>query len=201
MARGGVIAYPTEAVFGLGCDPWNGAAVCRILRLKRRSPAKGLILVAAELAQLEPFVYFPNQAILDRVLSTWPGPVTWVLPARSGVPKWLRGDYKSLAVRVTAHPIASALCAEAGALVSTSANPSGCIPARCVQKVRAYFKNALDYIVPGEVGLEERPTEIRDGITGKILRPGGKIFALPSQQEGQGESVEIAPLCLPRRGK
>jgi L-threonylcarbamoyladenylate synthase len=165
-----VIAYPTEAVFGLGCDPWNGAAVCRILKLKRRSMAKGLIVIAADLAQLEAFVYFPSPAIQERVCSTWPGPVTWVLPARAGVPKWLSGDYTSLAVRVTAHPIASALCAEAGALVSTSANPSGCTPARCAQEVRAYFKDALDYIVLGEVGREGRPTEIRDAITGKILR-------------------------------
>lgn len=172
VARGGVIAYPTEAVFGLGCDPWNGSAVCRILELKRRSITKGLIVIAADLAQLEPFVYFPSPAILDRVRSTWPGPVTWLLPARAVVPRWLRGDHKSLAVRVTAHPIAHALCVEIGALVSTSANPSGCPPARCAQEVRAYFDNALDYIVPGAVGPEKRPTEIRDAITKEILRPG-----------------------------
>jgi L-threonylcarbamoyladenylate synthase len=172
VVQGGVIAYPTEAVFGLGCDPWNGEAVCRILRLKRRSMAKGLIVIAVDLAQIEPFVYFPSPVILNRVVSTWPGPVTWVLPARAGVPRWLRGNYQSLAVRVTAHPTASSLCAEIGALVSTSANPSGCIPARCVQRVRAYFNNALDYIVPGAVGRGKGPTEIRDALSSTILRPG-----------------------------
>jgi L-threonylcarbamoyladenylate synthase len=171
VARGGVIAYPTEAVFGLGCDPWNSAAIARIMQLKRRKLSKGLILIAADKAQLEPFIRFPNRAVLERVCSTWPGPVTWVLPACAGIPRGLRGDHQSLAVRVTAHPLARALCTLTGALVSTSANPSGCPPARCVQRVRSYFKNTLDYILPGELGQESSPTEIRDALTGEVLRP------------------------------
>src|ERR671919_26694 len=104
-----LIAYATEAVFGLGCDPWNSAAIARIMQLKRRKLSKGLILIAADKAQLEPFIRFPNRAVLERVCSTWPGPVTWVLPACAGIPRGLRGDHQSLAVRVTA-PLARALC-------------------------------------------------------------------------------------------
>ncbi len=166
---GGVIAYPTEGVFGLGCDPQNEEAVHRILFLKQRSVAKGLILIAASLEQLSVFIDFPEDC-RDRVCSTWPGPVTWVLPARAGVPRWLRGDHRGVAVRVTAHPLAQALCLEAGALVSTSANRGGVLPARSANKVRAYFNDDIDYIMPGEIDLTLGPTEIRDAVSGKVLR-------------------------------
>lgn len=168
-----MIAYPTEAVYGLGCDPLDRAAVLRILRLKRRPVGKGLILIAAHVDQLNPYIVFPNQRTLRQVSSTWPGPVTWVLQARWDIPRWLRGAHHSLAVRVTAHPQTRALCNRAGAIVSTSANPSGYAPARSAYRVRAYFHRSIDYILPGPVGGEGGPTEIRDAQSGKILRPRG----------------------------
>ncbi len=144
----------------------------RLMTLKQRPAEKGLILIAAEVGQLEPFIEFPSRQVFDRVMKTWPGPVTWVLPARTNVPKWLEGERGTLAVRVTAHPIASGLCRQAGVLVSTSANPSGSPPARTVRRVRAYFGPGVNYIVPGYIGTLGRPTEIRDGLTGAVLRPG-----------------------------
>ncbi|HEY0719815.1 MAG TPA: Sua5/YciO/YrdC/YwlC family protein, partial [Gammaproteobacteria bacterium] len=127
---GGLIAYPTEAVYGLGCDPLNADAVLRLLELKQRPWQKGLILIAAEQTQLEPYLLPLDSAMLARVAPTWPGPYTWLLPARDETPWWLRGEHDTLAVRVTAHPVAAALCrAFGGPIISTSANLAGKAPA------------------------------------------------------------------------
>ena len=107
MHRGGVIAYPTEAVYGLGCDPWNGEAVARLLAIKRRDVSKGLILIAADAAQLAPFVEELPAARMAEIRASWPGPHTWLLPARAITPRWLTGRFDTLAVRVTAHPLAA----------------------------------------------------------------------------------------------
>jgi hypothetical protein len=107
LANGGVVAYPTEAVYGLGCDPWDGMAVDRILRIKGRHRAKGLILIAADPAQLLPFVEPLPPGRMTEILATWPGPNTWLLPARPTTPAWLTGRFDTLAVRVTAHPLAA----------------------------------------------------------------------------------------------
>lgn len=171
--RGGIIAYPTEAVFGLGCDPLNAEAVQRLLAIKRRPMQKGLILIASRIEQLQPFIAPLDDASLAILRETWPGPVTWLLPARADSPRWLRGEHHTIAVRVTAHPLASALCEATGhALVSTSANPSGLPPARQTLRVRKYFANQLDAILTGKVDRTARPTAIRDLTTKKLIRPG-----------------------------
>jgi L-threonylcarbamoyladenylate synthase len=171
LRTGGLVAYPTEAVFGLGCDPRNEAALDRLLKLKGRAQEKGLILIAADAAQLEPWIEaLPNDAA-TRVRATWPGPVTWLIPARPGISARLRGAHTSLAVRVTAHPVAAALArAFGGALVSTSANPSGAPPARDLDALRARFGAAIEYYLAGPLGGRERPSEIRDALSGEILR-------------------------------
>ena len=130
LAGGGVIAYPTEAVFGIGCDPWNETALLRLVRLKRRPLCKGFIVIAGAHEDLSGLVTFPDAEVRGRVLATWPGPVTWVLPACPGVSRWLTGGRRGLAVRVTAHPVAAALCRGVGPLVSTSANPGALCPGR-----------------------------------------------------------------------
>lgn len=169
---GGVVAYPTEAVFGLGCDPADENAVMRVLALKERSVFEGLILIAASTAQLEPFVKPFTAAISELVLPTWPGPNTWIVPARDDAPVWLRGRHAGIAVRVTAHPVAAALCEHSGrALVSTSANLHGGPAARSADEVEAIFGDRVDFIVPGETGGLERPTAIRDAVSGTVVRP------------------------------
>jgi L-threonylcarbamoyladenylate synthase len=171
IETGGLVAYPTEAVYGLGCDPWNGVAVQRLLAVKQRPEHKGLILVAADFAQLQPFVKSLDDTRMRIVLATWPGPVTWLLPARSGIPRWLRGDHSTLAVRVTAHRIAAALCrATASALVSTSANISSRPPARTPLEVRLAFGSRVDLILAGRCGTGTKPSLIRDGRTGAVIR-------------------------------
>jgi L-threonylcarbamoyladenylate synthase len=171
LEQRGVIAYPTEAVFGLGCDPRNAQAVGRILALKRRSWRKGLILVAADYDHIAPFVAPLDAATEARVFATWPGPVTWLLPVHAHTPTWLCGHHDSLAVRLTAHPQTVALCrAWGGALVSTSANPEGCPPARTARRVHAYFGNGVDMVVAGATGGAAKPSEIRDARSGHIVR-------------------------------
>lgn len=172
LHQGGILAYPTEAVYGLGCDPLNATAVLRLLELKQRPIDAGLILIAAEFAQLEPFVQPLSSALRRRIFASWPGPVTWLLPARPGVPIWLRGAHATLAVRITAHAGSRALCgAFGGALISTSANPRGHPPARSALQVRRYFGDTLA-ILPGPLGTGARPSEIRDAVTGETLRKG-----------------------------
>jgi len=172
---GGILAYPTEAVYGLGCNPWDRTAVQRLLAIKRRPEHKGLILIAVDFAQLEPFVE-PLELDADRmqaVLATWPGPNTWLLPARAGTPGWLRGRHTTLAVRVTAHPVAAALCAAVGsALVSTSANISERPPARTPLQVRSALGLGprIDLVLAGRCGTHTRPSTIRDGRTGTVIR-------------------------------
>jgi L-threonylcarbamoyladenylate synthase len=171
LGAGGVIAYPTETVFGLGCDPFNARAVLRLLDLKQRNIEQGLILVASDYAQLEPLLLPLSAAIRNRVLKTWPGPVTWTLPCLPETPVWLRGSHRSLAVRLTSHPLARTLCKSwNGPLVSTSANRHGKPPATSALGVRIAFDAELDYILHGNVSGTGKPSEIRDGITGRVLR-------------------------------
>jgi L-threonylcarbamoyladenylate synthase len=168
---GGVIAYPTEAVFGLGCLPRRRAAVFRLLAIKRRSWRKGLILIAANLDQLARYVVLPAEPQRSAVLATWPGPHTWILEARARTPRWITGGRAAVAVRVTAHPVARALCLRAGdALVSTSANVSRRPPHRRLLRLRRDLGHRVDYVVPGALGGELRPTAIRDARTGHVVR-------------------------------
>jgi len=171
--RGGLIAYPTEAVYGLGCDPLNAAAVQRLLALKQRPMDKGLILIAADLDQLRPFLQPLSADDEATVQATWPGPVTWLIPARAETPRWLRGSHDTLAVRVTGHPLPAALCRHLGhPLVSTSANRSGQPPARSPLAIRRAFGNAIDLTLSAPLGGRQHPSTIRDLASGRIIRSG-----------------------------
>ena len=169
--EGGVIAYPTEAVFGLGCLPLNENSVNKILKLKDRPVEKGLILVAFNIEQLQPFVDFSKvENNIENITKSWPGPITWLIPAKPETPTWLTGQHKTLAVRVSAQPLVRDLCEKIGPIVSTSANPSSAEPAKSSEKVREYFQNRVDYVIPANISNNLSPTEIRDGQTGNILR-------------------------------
>lgn len=173
LEGGGIVAYPTEAVFGLGCDPLREDVVNRLLALKRRPRNMGVILIAADVAQLRPLIDTTDADALARAEATWPGPVTWVFPARPHAPDWITGGRDTLAVRVTDHRVSNALCRAFGrALVSTSANVSGEPPARDAGEVKRVFGAALDFVLDGDLGGLERPTEIRDARSGEILRHG-----------------------------
>lgn len=173
IARGGVVAYPTEAVWGLGCDPRVEAATLRLLALKQREVAKGLILIAANESQLAPFVDFAALEPAQRaaVRASWPGPHTWIVPASAAAPRWITGDHDGIAVRVSAHPGVIALCrAFGGAVVSTSANRATQPAATAFADLDPAIVAGVDAILEGDTGGLERPSAIRDARTGAVLR-------------------------------
>lgn len=174
LLRGGsVLAYPTEAVYGLGCDPHDRHAFERLFALKQRPPTQGVLLIAAEFAQVERYIDLAAvpAEVMAQVQASWPGPNTWIFPRSPAVPDWVAGAHAGIALRVTAHAPAAALCrAFGGALVSTSANPHGEPSARSAATVAAYFGPALDGLLDAPLGDQQRPTVIRDALSGAIIR-------------------------------
>ena len=169
----GVVAYPTEAVWGLGCDPWSEYAVKKILRLKRRSEAKGLILIAHHIDQFGPFLQGLDAGHLNAMQIPYDKPITWLVPDNGAAPDWIVGEHETLALRITRHPIAAALCQQfAGPLVSTSANPNSLPAATSGLKVKSYFGSGIDYLSPGTIGQAPKASEIRNLLTSEVIRPG-----------------------------
>ncbi|MBA8681387.1 Sua5/YciO/YrdC/YwlC family protein [Stenotrophomonas tumulicola] len=173
LHAGGVIAYPTEAVWGLGCDPAHQMAVHALLALKQRPVEKGMILVAADLEQLQGWARLhdlPDERQRE-VLASWPGANTWILPAGPRAPEWITGEHSGLAVRISAHPLVAALCrAWGGPLVSTSANLAGAPPARTREELDPRLLAVLDGVLDGMTGGLAQPTPIRDALSGNVLR-------------------------------
>jgi L-threonylcarbamoyladenylate synthase len=171
LRAGGVIAYPTEGVWGLGCDPENPAAVLRLLELKQRNMAKGLVLVAADIDQFAPHLAGLPADQRQQLQASWPAALTWLVPGNGAAADWICGASDRVALRVSAHEVVAALSrAFGGPLVSTSANPSGRPAAMTALGVRRYFGDRLDYILGGELGGRGAPTPIRDLATGAFLR-------------------------------
>ncbi len=171
ISQGAVIAYPTEACFGIGCDPANEEAVRRVVKIKNRPRAMGMILIADCVEKLLPYIALRHEGILDDALASWPGPYTWIFPATNRMPHGLRTVRNTVAVRVTAHAGAAQLCKMAdSAIVSTSANRHGQIPIRQYQIVQQCLGKALDYVVRGPLGTQQKPTRITDALSGQVLR-------------------------------
>lgn len=170
LQQGRLIAYPCEAVYGLGCDPFNPRAVDALYALKQRPHSHGFILVAADWQQLQPWLLPQSDAVMQPVLASWPGPETWVLPAAPSVPAWLLGQQASLAVRVSDHPTVRQLTKQFGLLISTSANRHGQAPLTTATAVAQAFAAELAAVVPGKVGKLAKPTRIRDALTHATLR-------------------------------
>lgn len=173
LKRGGIVACPTEAVWGLGCDPLDEAAVMRLLALKQRPRDKGLILVAGDIAQFDDLLDW-DALPTDRretVFASWPGPHTWVVPATGRVPYWITGAHDGVAARVSAHPVVVALSAAfGGPLVSTSANRAGQPPVSVRDALDPGLLSQVDVVVPGDTGGLPAPTPIRDARSGRTLR-------------------------------
>lgn len=171
LRGGGVIAYPNESVYGLGCLPGNEQAVERVLRLKGRERSLGMILIAHDWNQFEGWVKSLSAAADPRQLRESEG-ITWVMPASPDTPAWITGGRDTVAVRRSLHPLAAELSrALDSPLVSTSCNPHGMPPARTAEEARNYFDAEVDWVMPGDCGPLEGPSEIRDAATGAVLRP------------------------------
>ena len=174
LAGGGLVACPTEGVYGLSCDPRFDSALERLVRLKRRQLAAGFILIAADEEQLLPWILWSSSIDASRaakIRASWPGPVTWVMPARPGSSKFVTGGRDSIAVRVTAHPRASELCRLYGAaLISTSANLSGGEACVNAAQTRKLFSPQLNGVLEGAVGGLEGPTPLYNALDGTRLR-------------------------------
>jgi L-threonylcarbamoyladenylate synthase len=170
LKRGGLIAYPTESCYGLGCDPDNRRAVLRILKLKQRPQRKGLILIASHFHQVARYLQPLTLAEQGRLQNDAAQAVTYLLPSHHSTPRWLRGDHDTLAVRLTAHPFAKNLCRSVNsALVSTSANRSGMRPAKTYAECQRLFGNAV-WVLRGRVGKRKQPSTIRAWSDGRIVR-------------------------------
>lgn len=166
----GFFAYPTESVYGLGCDPDDASAVQKILYLKNRPIHKGLILLASDIQQLTPIIDKLSSSYQEQLFATWPGPTTWLVPHFGLVPSYITGGRDTVAVRVSGHSLASGIADYLGKpIVSTSANPTGFTPALTPLRCRHYFGHRLP-IIPGQLGQLAKPTTIRDLMTGKTLR-------------------------------
>jgi L-threonylcarbamoyladenylate synthase len=174
LHRGGIIAYPTEAVYGLGCDPKNLSAVKKILELKQRKKEKGLILVASSYEQLKSYIQPLDKNIEEKCLAAWENKktaMTWLVPVKKETSEYLKGQFNTLAIRVSHHPIVKELCEQfGGAIISTSANISGQESARTAEQVKHIFENKIDFIIEGETDLNAQPSEIRDALTDEIIR-------------------------------
>ncbi len=171
LTMGNIIGYPTESVYGLGCDPFNEQAVNTLLEMKERPLGKGFILVAADFEQVSHLTLPIPPRALAQVQASWPGPVTWIFPCSEAAPHWITGNNNSIALRISAHPIIQKLChAYRGPIVSTSANRHGNMPARSLTTLSMGFGDQLSCIIQGELGGNLKPTMIKDAISGEILR-------------------------------
>lgn len=170
LQGGGVIAYPTEGVFGLGCLPSDTTAVRKLLAIKQREPSKGLILLAAHASQFDGWIALPATVSLPDPQPD--NPITWIAPAGEKADYLVRGDNAGIAVRITTNPVAMAICkAVDSPIISTSANLSGRPVARNQFNLRRQFGSLVDYVVPGDCGPSAGPSEIRDLMSGNVLRP------------------------------
>ncbi|GAB4391996.1 MAG: L-threonylcarbamoyladenylate synthase [Gammaproteobacteria bacterium] len=175
VKTGGIIAYPTEAVYGLGCDPFNENAVNQLKQLKGRPAQKGFLLIASDWAQVADLVAPLTAEQVAKVQATWPGPITWVFPASQQAPAWIceynADNQASIALRITAHPIANQLCQQLQQpIVSTSANLSSEPALKTGNAVMQSFRDKINYVIMGAVGELTKPTVIYDVLTDKILR-------------------------------
>lgn len=175
LEEGGVIAYPTETVYGLGCDPWNKEAVNRIRFLKGRDGNKPMILLIPDI-QNAGMLSMPIPEKTRALINTfWPGPLTLVMQASTRAPESILNQDRKIAVRISSDPVCGQLMKKYNhPLVSTSANSSGEYPARSVAEVENYFNDKLDAILDGGTRHISEPSTVVDLFNNelRILRTG-----------------------------
>ena len=176
LQQGNVLAYPTEAVWGLGCDPRQEQAFNKILKLKQRPIEKGVILLAESIDRVAPLLAQLDTNIQQQIIASWQPlkaqqrATTWLLPISDAIPAWIYGKHDRVAIRVTQHPLCQQLCQHFdGLIVSTSANPAGLTPAKSADEVEQYFSQDVA-IFDGDLGESPEPSRILDAVTGQVIR-------------------------------
>ena len=171
LRAGGVVAYPTEFCYGLGCDPGNHQALERLIKIKRRQAEQGLILIAASIDHVNDYAELESLPLSTKIKASWPGPFTWLLPVKESVSTWVKGRHDTVAMRVTAHPSSQLLCQQyGGAIVSTSANRHGQEALLSASAVESEMGVELDFILDAPLGNAAAPSIIQDGVSGQRLR-------------------------------
>ncbi|MBI4531340.1 MAG: threonylcarbamoyl-AMP synthase [Candidatus Latescibacteria bacterium] len=189
LQAGGVLVYPTETVYGLGGDPFHKDVVERIRAIKEREENKGFLLLIPTMSVLEGLVgEIPEvgQQLMERF---WPGPLTFVLKGRSGLPSWLIGEDGTVALRVSSDPVVQAIVAMWGRpLISTSANRSGYPPALSVERLDPAIAGAVDLVIDGGCRSCPHPSTIVDVSSGgvRMVRVGQVSAEEIEQIIGQG---------------
>lgn len=170
LNQGGIVAYPTESCFGLGCDPSNKQAIKKILKLKQRDQSKGLIVIGTSVKQLRPLLGHLSMQQFAKLRANWPAALTWVCPASEACHPALTGGRGTIAVRVPAHKGARILCKLTNMpLVSTSANLSGRKSIKTWQAAQRKFGGRVK-IIHGKIGHYRRPSQVRDLKSNQVLR-------------------------------
>ncbi len=171
LRAGGVIAYPTEYCYGLGCDPQNDQALQRLIQIKQRRAEQGVILIAAELEHVYRYAELDSLALAEKIIASWPGPNTWLLPIKESVSDWVKGRHSTVAMRVTAHHTSRLLCQKfGGAVVSTSANRHGQKALLGAPEIDSVMGVELDYIIDAPLGGASAPSVIKHGVSGERIR-------------------------------
>lgn len=171
LKKGGLLAYPTESCYGLGCIPTSSFALRKLIHLKKRPQHKGMIVIGKNQAQLYDLIEMPSEAMQQRLQQEWPAPKTFLLPVGKNILPLLRGKRRNkLAVRVPAHAGARQLCHILNTpLVSTSCNRAGKRACKTEREVRRQFGRQV-WVVGGKIGKQKFPSQIIDGETGQRLR-------------------------------
>jgi len=170
LRAGGIVLHATEGVWGLACDPFDAAAVARLLALKGRAASRGLIVIGARAETFADELARLPRATRAAIEASWPGANTWIVP-NVRFPRWVTGARATVAIRVPGHAQARALAERfGGPLVSTSANRSGEPPARTELRARRAFQRRVDCVLGGATCGGGRASRIRDALTGRELR-------------------------------
>jgi len=159
IRHGGIIAYPTDTIYGLGCDPYNAEAVSSINEIKQRPLHKQFILLAGDINQVLSLVDLDKEQ--QQKITHAAEPTSWVIEAKPSVPSWLVSDDGSITIRISQQHDVQRLCHALGhAIISTSANPSGKPPARNSLELHRYFHHNLDMILAEHQMLAGRPSKV-----------------------------------------
>ncbi len=188
IQAGGLVAFPTDTVYGLGCDPFNTSAIQRLYRAKKRTSAKALPVLLASLNEIGKVAINITTEIMNIGKAFWPGPLTIVLEKHPDLPDSISPD-PTIGIRIPAHPIALDILKACGPLAVSSANTSGGLDATTPQEVLVQLTGRIHLLIDGGPSLGNKPSTVIDGTRKliRILREGpismGEILA---SQQGTG---------------